>query len=508
MLGSASNNSSSLPSQEQQRRRARKANCAMGNTNTLPVRSKFTYEKENDRVKYVVSTCQGWNEKMEDAFAAILNLDDTNSTSFFGVYDGHGGAEVALYCAKQFHIELCNHEDYHNNLINAVERVFFSMEEKLKQSDDWRELVIPRDNQCLHCLKAGVCAKLWPFQQAAYTGPAHEGSTACVVVVRGNQIIVGNAGDSRCVLSRNGQAIDLSIDHTPANQSEMRRIIRLRREPIYLGRICHKVMGKPVDKLQWVLTDCKGSVLVSRSFGHFAFKRISFLRPEEQMVICNPDIGTVDITDDVEFLVIASRGLWFQMSSEEVVDFVRRRLLSEEAQDLRAICEDLLEKGLPSGENTTVILVLFKAGDLTANARASASASAAAEANNNTGDEVDSTASASASDRAEADNNTGDEVDSTPSANASASDRAEADYSTGDDVDPTASASASDRAEDDNNTGDEVDPTASASDRAEDDNNTGDEVDAVTFVSANDTTSTSYVFMTDSDIEEDWFIRV
>ncbi|KAG8071321.1 hypothetical protein GUJ93_ZPchr0006g43576 [Zizania palustris] len=452
----------------------------MGNTNTLPVRSKFTDKKENERIKYIASTCQGRNEKIEDAFAAILDLDDTNSTSFFGVYDGYGGAEVALYCAEQFHIELCNHEDYHNNLTNAVERVFFSLDEKLQKSDDFRELVTHRDNQWLHCLKAVVCAKLWTFPQATNTGPDYLGCTACVVVVRGNKIIVGNAGDSRCILSRNGQAIDLVPDHQPEIQSEIRTVLTVGGES------------------------------------------------EEQISIRNPDILTVDITEDVEFLVIASRGLRrSNMSNEEVVDFVRKRFLSEAvAQDLRAffriqismgevvdsetqglhtVCEDLIEKGLPSGENTTVILVMFKVGDpaasASASARAAASASAAAattEADNNIDDEdvtatfisVDDTTSdvfPSASDRAKADNNTGDEVDPTTSVNAN--DRAKADNNTSNGVDPTTSAC--NRAkDDDNNTINKVDPITSvrASDRAEDDNNTSDEVDAI-FVSTNDMSS-------------------
>lgn len=37
-----------------------------------------------------------------------------------------------------------------------------------------------------------------------FEGPKY-GSTACVAVVRGNQLVVANAGDSRCVISRNGQ---------------------------------------------------------------------------------------------------------------------------------------------------------------------------------------------------------------------------------------------------------------------------------------------------------------
>uniref|UniRef100_A0A0E0CMX1 Uncharacterized protein n=1 Tax=Oryza meridionalis TaxID=40149 RepID=A0A0E0CMX1_9ORYZ len=42
---------------------------AMGNS--LPVESKFTDEKENDRIKYVVSSMQGWGEKMEDAVSKL-----------------------------------------------------------------------------------------------------------------------------------------------------------------------------------------------------------------------------------------------------------------------------------------------------------------------------------------------------------------------------------------------------------------------------------------------------
>lgn len=43
------------------------------------------------------------------------------------------------------------------------------------------------------------------FQKPPYDGPVEDGCTACVVLIRDNQIIVGNAGDSRCVLSRNDQ---------------------------------------------------------------------------------------------------------------------------------------------------------------------------------------------------------------------------------------------------------------------------------------------------------------
>ncbi|KAM0838732.1 hypothetical protein ACQ4PT_060781 [Festuca glaucescens] len=80
----------------------RKANPAMGQGlsnieawqlqwNTPRSISKYTDREENVRIKYALSSMQGLCPYMEDAHAAILDLDGARSTSFFGVYDGHGG---------------------------------------------------------------------------------------------------------------------------------------------------------------------------------------------------------------------------------------------------------------------------------------------------------------------------------------------------------------------------------------------------------------------------------
>ena len=52
----------------------------------------------------------------------------------------------------------------------------------------------------------------------------HTGCTACVVLITDTELICANAGDSRCVLSNNGKAIEMSIDHKPENFSEKARI--------------------------------------------------------------------------------------------------------------------------------------------------------------------------------------------------------------------------------------------------------------------------------------------
>jgi protein phosphatase 1G len=47
-----------------------------------------------------------------------------------------------------------------------------------------------------------------------------------VALLRNKQLIVANAGDSRCVLCRGGQAVDMSFDHKPESVIERDRITK------------------------------------------------------------------------------------------------------------------------------------------------------------------------------------------------------------------------------------------------------------------------------------------
>lgn len=50
------------------------------------------------------------------------------------------------------------------------------------------------------------------------------GCTACVALFTKDSIICANSGDSRCVLARGTQALEMSQDHKPDNPEEIRRI--------------------------------------------------------------------------------------------------------------------------------------------------------------------------------------------------------------------------------------------------------------------------------------------
>ncbi|KDP41954.1 hypothetical protein JCGZ_26972 [Jatropha curcas] len=294
---------------------------------------------------------------MEDAHAAYPDLD--SSTSFFGVYDGHGGKAVAKFCAKYLHQQVLKHEAYSaGDLGTAAQRAFLRMDEMMRGQRGWRELAILGDK--IDKVSGVIEGLIWsprggeannPFDDwsseegphSDFQGP-NSGCTACVAMIRNNQLVVANAGDSRCVISRKGQAYNLSKDHKPGLEVEKDRILKAGGF-ILFGRV-------------------NGILDLARAIGDVKFKRNRSLPAEKQIITANPDINTVELCDDDEFLVLACDGIWDCMSSQQLVDYVREQLNKE--RRLSAICEQVFERCLAptaSGkgcDNMTMIIVQFK----------------------------------------------------------------------------------------------------------------------------------------------------
>jgi len=84
---------------------------------------------------------QGWRLDQEDAHNAIINFDPTTNTSFFAVYDGHGGTEVAKYCSKYLPEFLKTLDEYEKgNLEEALKKVFLKFDESLLSESAQKEL--------------------------------------------------------------------------------------------------------------------------------------------------------------------------------------------------------------------------------------------------------------------------------------------------------------------------------------------------------------------------------
>ncbi|CAI9113851.1 OLC1v1014542C8 [Oldenlandia corymbosa var. corymbosa] len=282
-----------------------------------PKTEKSSEDGENDRVRYGVSSMQGWRSTMEDAHAAYPNLD--NATSFFGVYDGHGGKAVAKFCAKYLHEQVLKSEAYAAGDLGAsLQRSFLRMDEMMCGQRGSRELAALGDK--MQRVSSMIEGLIWSprsaeangpvddwssEQDSDYTGPT-SGCTACVAVIRDNQLVVANAGDSRCVMSRGGQAYPMSKDHKPDHEHEKERILSAGGY-VQFGRV-------------------NGSLNLARAIGDMELKQNKELPAERQIVTAHPDITAVELLDEDEFLVLACDGIWDCMSSQQVVDFVREQL--------------------------------------------------------------------------------------------------------------------------------------------------------------------------------------
>ncbi|KAK5935128.1 hypothetical protein CgunFtcFv8_020514 [Champsocephalus gunnari] len=165
------------------------------------------------------------------------------------------------------------------------------------------------------------------------------GTTAVVALIRGKQLIVANAGDSRCVVSERGKAVDMSYDHKPEDELELTRIKNAGGKVTMDGRV-------------------NGGLNLSRAIGDHFYKRNKALPPDEQMISSMPDVKVLTLNGDHDFMVIACDGIWNVLSSQEVVDFISERIKPDQSgkvKSLSSIVGELLDHCLApdtSGDGT------------------------------------------------------------------------------------------------------------------------------------------------------------
>ncbi|KAF8762846.1 hypothetical protein HU200_009004 [Digitaria exilis] len=159
-------------------------------------------------------------------------------------------------------------------------------------------------------------------------------------------------------------AVVLSVDHKPMDQAERNRIQRaggeVVRDKIHTAEGGFRGRRVGIPRINGILTVSRAiGIVLSDSFRcDFEFKNNKQMNPEQQVVTCEPSVRGLTINHDVEFLVVASDGIWKSMSSQGVVDLVHHYTRS--GVDDRSICEQLCQRSLKSMDNSTVILVRFK----------------------------------------------------------------------------------------------------------------------------------------------------
>ncbi len=230
----------------------------------------------------------------EDRFTHVIDIGG----EFFGVYDGHGGADVSTLLSRNLQRYFANNTG--------------STQEKL---------------QCAFDQADYESQNLWP----------DEGSTALVVFVDKHDTLHGAwCGDTRAVLECNGKVCFATNDHKPDRKDEKERIER--------------AGGKIYKHGVWRVN----GLAVSRSIGDKACKVQGV-----GQIIATPEYAQKQLTSDNHFLIMATDGLWDVMGNEEVVALVRRAMQQKKnCTSIAVILRDLaIEKG--SNDNITVCVVKF-----------------------------------------------------------------------------------------------------------------------------------------------------
>lgn len=260
---------------------------------------------------------------------------------FAAVFDGHGGAAVSRYLRQ--------------NLYANVQAALPSAGGTIMEG---RQDATPDDI----VIASAVCAAFdkidsevqdishWSFQ----------GSTALAVVIHQHidgtrTIICGNVGDSRAILSRSKQAVDLTRDHKPNDEIERNRIVKLGGTVDWCGQVDGQ--GQPVERTG--VYRINGNLALSRSIGD---------RSERPWVSSEVEIKLHKVEEaDDSFVLLATDGLFDVMTSQEVVSFVHQVLdctptLQNETRTsmAKAVVEEALRRG--STDNVTVVIIWLRGG--------------------------------------------------------------------------------------------------------------------------------------------------
>lgn len=225
------NNNNTLTSISKSNNNALKISSFL-NTENIPINPSYVnqvfnnYEKTKTSHKslgiikaYAVNTHNGTVRTYnEDRVAIVLSIlkpiefeGNWPLCSVFAIYDGHGGSGCANFLRDNLHNEIFKDSNFTEDPVSAIKRAFLNLETQftskaVELSSSSNGNVSEKNNDLL-LDKSGSCA--------------------LVMIIVENRIFIANLGDSRAIMSLNKgeKIIQITNDHKPGNESEMRRII-------------------------------------------------------------------------------------------------------------------------------------------------------------------------------------------------------------------------------------------------------------------------------------------
>lgn len=307
----------------------------MGFYLSKPITEKETIQGQCKKFNHVVSGMQGWRIEMEDSH--IVYENEATNTYIFGVFDGHGGREVAKFAAAHYQNVLLNNPNFKKKKYeDALKESFYEIDDMLLKPEFRKEL---------KQYKAKPAGQKETKGDNDETFESQAGCTANVVLIVDNDLYVANAGDSRSILGEDKSVVELSIDHKPDMETEKNRIVKAGGS-VFNGRV-------------------NGNLSLSRALGDFDYKQQNNIPRDQQLIIATPEITHRVIKDTTEFLIVGCDGIWETWTSQKVSEFVRDKL--SEKKNLKDVVEPLMDALLAKDtscihglDNMTCIIVEFK----------------------------------------------------------------------------------------------------------------------------------------------------
>ncbi|KAL6884578.1 hypothetical protein ACP4OV_010514 [Aristida adscensionis] len=254
------------------------------------------------------ATC-GRRGTMEDTHFMLPHMSEEKDVYAFGIFDGHRGsaaAEFSVRAVPGFLKQLGQDRSPSDALVEA----FINTDIAFRQ-----ELI-------LHQKSKRIIRKDW-----------HPGCTAVTALIVRNKLFVANAGDCRAILSRAGKPFPMTKDHVASCPTERERVI------------------KEGTEVKWQIDTWRvgaAALQVTRSIGD------DDLKPA---VTARPEIVKTALSDDDEFLVMASDGLWDVVSNEDVLSIIKDTV-KEPGMCSKRLATEAAERG--SKDNITVIVVFLR----------------------------------------------------------------------------------------------------------------------------------------------------
>eukprot|EP00727_Mastigamoeba_balamuthi_P003140 m51a1_g12823 hypothetical protein (401) ;mRNA; r:1637-3112 len=316
----------------------REKNATEGGVFTTPRLFEPVWEPEtscggNNQVTYATAAVQGCRGAMEGVcLSHKLCVDLGEQQSFFGVFDGHGGAAVAWYCANHLCDAVRGTQEFSaGEYERALSRGFLAMDDAITELDR----------------KMGT---MKVAEDEEFLTPDHCGTTACCLLLVDGVVHMANAGDSRCVLCRSGEAVQLSEEHKPHVSGEAERIIAAGCE----------ILSNYIE----------GRMDISRTIGDMSLKSKEGLERDRQPVIATPQVLSLRLSGDDEFAVLCSDGVTDCLTNWEIVSIARPvvRQAPGDPEALRRGCIAVLdrckqkwtlEQGRVGTDNMSVAIVSF-----------------------------------------------------------------------------------------------------------------------------------------------------